>query len=328
MEKGAPDGGVPESNPTQGAIESSQVEGAVTARDLVRQLEESIGDVPEQAEIFGVRQYAVEESVKRARRIIAAAGEVCSFAMERADWVTQADRTLARLPLGGRAVVHHASGAVDVLTGLAPLEMLFEKLEARETLISMVEETAEKLGVNDWVGRDQLKFERLWQIKAAAADRSRNVEPVLCRAVGAYRQIAGRLPVLGPASVSIKIAAGGALDRVSVLMRETAGEALEWAPVLAPHQAASQIASQLYGLMGNAKVPLERLEVKASMSFGYVTLGKRKAQRMLSPHYVAMIQIRAEEAQAYQFVVPATEKIYEAICLAGSHAAPALERRV
>jgi hypothetical protein len=64
------------------------------------------------------------------------------------------------------------------------------------------------------------------------------------------------------------------------------------------------------------------------MRFGYVSLGKRAAQRTLAPHYIGAIGIGGpDEAQAYQFIVPATEKIYLPLCQAGNHAPPALLRR-
>ena len=64
------------------------------------------------------------------------------------------------------------------------------------------------------------------------------------------------------------------------------------------------------------------------MRFSYLSLNKRKLQRVLAPVYVAAIEIeRQEEAQAYLFVTAATEKAYLPLERAGSDAASALAAR-
>jgi hypothetical protein len=299
-------------------------------KELIAWLAESAGEIPSHAEVFGVRQYSIEEMTRRARRVLGATGEMCAVSFDRGDWVQQADRTLVRLPFGGRAVMHHASGAMKVVTGLAPMEHLFEKVEPQESLIRFVEVAAERLPIAELVGsRESVRFERLWQIKASATDRERKVvEPVLCRVVGAYRQVVGNLPVWGAAAAAIKLAAGGALDSIAIQVRETSGEPIDWAPVVHPEVAASQIVQQLGGLMGRAKVPFIESVRPRAMHFGYLGLSKRITQRVLAPHYVAFIEIEGEEAQAYQLVVQATEKTYLPLCQAGKQPPPAQLRRM
>jgi hypothetical protein len=301
---------------------------ASPGQTLLERLIASAGDVPSHAEVFAVRQYSVDESHRRAKRVLAATADACKTSLDRADWVPQAERTLVRLPFGGRAVIYHASGALKVTTGLAPMDSLFGKVESREALVQMVEAVAGRLGLAEWVGpRESLTFERLWQIKAAAADRERTIEPVLCRVVGAYRQMVGRLRVLGPASAAVKVAAGGAIDAVTLQLREPTGEAIEWAPIVSPAHAARQVLGQLASRLGHSRTSPEQLPIQLSMSFGYVGLGKRSPQRVLAPHYIATFQIEADEAQAYQIVVPATERTFMAFCQVGTDSAPALLRR-
>jgi hypothetical protein len=153
-------------------------------------------------------------------------------------------------------------------------------------------------------------------------------EPVLCRAVGAYRQSVGKLPVLGGASVAIKVAQGGALDSISMQLLEAAGDPIETAPVIGPDEAAKQIYEQLESLMGRSKVPVNELNVSTQpLRLGYIHLGKRKSQRVLAPHYVASIEIDGEEAQAYQFIVSATRQTFLPLCFAGQQPpAPTLRR--
>lgn len=284
---------------------------------------------PSHADIYAVRQFSIEENLRRAKRLIGITGEMCRRSLDRADWFEQADRSIARLPQGGRAEVFHASGALRVSAGLPTMEALFEKVEPREQLEKRVAEAATKLRIADWIGqRESLAFERLWQIKAAAADKSsKTIEPVLCRVVGAYRQSVGKLPVWGGASVAIKLAGGGAVDTISMQLLEPSGDAIDSAPLVAPDEAARQIYLQLDTLMGRSKVPVSELKLQAEpLRLGYLHLGKRKSQRLLAPHYVAAVQIDGEEAQAYQFVVSATQRTFQPLCLAGQHA-PALQMR-
>jgi hypothetical protein len=177
--------------------------------------------------------------------------------------------------------------------------------------------------------RESLTFERLWQIKASAADREgkTTISPVVCRVVGAYRHIAGNLPVLGAASVAVKVAGGGALDSLTVHLRPTSGERVEWAPILRPDDAARLVVRQLATLMGQSKIPFTELARPERMEFGYLSLGKRTSQRVLAPHYIATISIDGHVAQGYQLVVPATERIFEPLAVAGHQPPMAMAQR-
>lgn len=301
----------------------------MTTNSLIERLAADVTSAPQHADVFAVRQYSIEEMMSRAKRLITATSEMRNVSMDRGDWVRQPDHTLVRLPAGAQAIIHHASGAMKITTGLSPMESVFAKIEPRERLERLVRAAAERLRLAEWVGHNEsLSFEHLWQIKAAAADRNaRAVEPVLCRVVGAYRHSIGELPVWGAASVAIKLAAEGALDSLSIQLRDTAGEALERAPVIRPDEAARLIVLQLASLMGRSKTPFTELAAPRWMRFGYLSLGKRKSQRVLAPHYVAAISIKGEETQGYLLVTPATEKTYLPISHAGTNPPPAEVRR-
>jgi hypothetical protein len=285
---------------------------------------------PSHVDIFAVRAYSIDENKRRLKRLLAVTGEMYQRSLDRADWVQEADRTVARLPLGGRAEVYHASGALSLKTGLQPMDALFEKLEPREELQKRVQAVAVQLRLDGFLGqRDTLAFERLWQIKASAADRSNKaLTPILCRAVGAFRQSVGQLPVLGGASVAIKIGSGGALDGISMQLLEAHGDPVESATVISPDEAAKLVYRQLESVMGRSKASVSELRIRSEpLRLGYIHLGKRKSQRVLAPHYVAAIRIEGEERQAYQFIVPATQKTFQPLCLAGQQPpAPELRR--
>ena len=295
-------------------------------KTLIEKMVSSVKAVPSEAEVFAVRQHPLDELKRRTKSFLAMVGEACNLPLSRGDWVVKPDRTIIRLPQGARAVVFHASGAMKLVTGLNPMESLFKKTQEREKLVKLVEETADRLNISEWVRKnDSLAFERLWQIKASAADRKgETVEPVLCRVVGAYRHFVAELPVWGAASVAINLAAEGMLDSLTVQVREPTDEVIDRAKILPPDEAARQIFLQLKTLMGKSKIPVNEVATPKWLRFGYLSLAKRKAQHLLAPAYVAAIGIDGqEEAQAYLVAISATERTYLPLCLSGNEAPPA-----
>ena len=212
---------------------------------------------------------------------------------------------------------------MQLVTGLEPMESLFPEMLEKETLVKMVEETAARLTINQFVNqKEPLQFERLWQIKAAAAIRTgESVRPVLCRAIGAYRHYVGRFPVLGPASVAIKIAGEGKLDSISINIRETTGELVAQVKTISPEQAARNILNQMSSLWRNSKIPASEVNVPEWFRFGYLSFPKRKAQVFLAPVYVAAVRTEGEESQSYLFATSASEETYLPLQLDG-HQSP------
>lgn len=293
---------------------------------LVEKMVSRLGEIPATADILETRQYTLDDVEERARHFLALAGEVNGRAYDSADWQQGRNRTLVRLPLGARAVIYHASGAMKLVSGLEPMAALFPKLEERDTLVNMVEEMAERFQIKQWAGEGQLRFERLWQVKAAAADRQGILaDPVLCRVVGAYRHFVAGLPVWGPASVSLKLANRGQLDSLAVLTRETTGEVVDKAEIVAPERGATDIAMQLAAMMPRNGRALSDFANPRWLRFGYFSLPKRQTQRLLAPVYVAAIDIEHEEgeAQGYVLLTAATEKAYLPLGRYGHEAAVA-----
>lgn len=298
-------------------------------KKLIEKMVSSVRNVPSEADIFAVRQYPIDELKRRAKRFLAMAGEAYDLPLSRGDWVEKQDQTTIRLPQGARAVVYHASGAMKLVTDLNPMESLFKGTPKQEQLIKMVEEAADRLNISDWVRKEEsLDFERLWQIKACAASREGEMlEPVLCRAIGAYRHFVADLPVWGAASSSISLAEGGKLDSLTIQMREPTDEVIDRAKIISPDEAAHQILLQLKTVMGKSKVPVSEVAIPKGLQFGYLSLTKRKVQHVLAPAYVAAIEISGqEEKQAYLFAVSATEKAYLPLCLSGKEATSTSQR--
>lgn len=273
-------------------------------------------EVPKAVSILELRRWSVDELQRRMRKWLRAGSDVCAKAFDHGEWSVGDDHTLVRLPQGARAEIFHASGAFKLSSGLAPMDNLFKEMPQNKELLEQAEKFIAGLGVREQLGRnDALSFERMWKIKAAAEDREgKRTDPVLCRAVGAFRHHVEGLPVYGPASVAVQIAGDGSLDSFSTLMRGPALETLERAKVLAPERAArallQQLTAQFSSNASNQRNEPE-FECKEGLRLGYMSLGKRKAQRLLAPVYVATIDVTHEqESQGLVMMVPATEKNY------------------
>jgi hypothetical protein len=206
------------------------------------------------------------------------------------------------------------------VSGLAPAESPFGHEAERAVLQRLVEERAHKLNVSDWAGPNgELRFEHLFRTRGQGADPTgKTSAATLFRALGAWRQYVGGIPVLGAASVALRLAGDGRLDALSVQVRPANGEVLDRAAIIEPQTGARQIVAQLGALLGQKDVPAGLVE-SATLQFGYLDLGKRKPQRVLAPAYVARVVLRHKTArQAYVLAVRATERAYLELPVYGS----------
>jgi hypothetical protein len=279
---------------------------------------------PTHADVFLLQQLSRDQLQARARRFVGLLREQDDCPHDNGGtWQEAGDQTVIYLSEGARVVLHHASGALRYVSGLAPAEAAFPRVIERDALQRLVEERARKLNLADWAGsKTELRFERLFQTLGRGADRTgKQSETALFRAIGAWRQYVGAVPVLGAASVAVQLAGDGRLDGLSVQLRPGSGEVLERATLLEPVEGALQIMFQLSALLGQREIPTEEVE-SATMQFGYLDLGKRKAQRVLAPAYVAQVILRHRRVrQAYVLAVAATEKPYLNLPVFGSEAA-------
>jgi hypothetical protein len=298
-------------------------------RDLIDRLVATDQKIPDRIEILALRQHTIDDVERRLRRLLSITGESFGKGLDRADWRRERDRTVIHLPHGGRGAVFHASGAMKIWMGLAPMEHLYDRAPDLDALVEEIKVFEERLRLSQWAGPDdRIEFERLWQIKArGATPEGKFADPILCRAVGAYRRFAREIPVWGAASASIKIGGGQTLDAIDIQIRETTGEAFAEAAVLPPDRAARNVVAQLRALMGTSKVDLGEVARPTPLRFGYISLGRRKAQRVLAPVYLTTIDLEAEEKQGYVFVVSATEEPFLRVAPAGSDAPIAVAHR-
>jgi hypothetical protein len=269
--------------------------------------------IPEQADILLLQTPTREQLHARARRFVALLEEHGDCPHDNSGaWQERDDQTVIYLPDGARAMVYHASGALRYVSGLAPAEAAFEHDAERAVLQRLVEERARKLALSDWAGPNgELRFERLFRTLGQGADPAgKTSAATLFRALGAWRQFAGGIPVLGAASVALRLAGDGRLDALSVHVRPANGEVLDRAAIIEPQAGARQVVAQLATLLGQKEIPGNLVE-SATLQFGYLDLGKRKPQRVLAPAYVAQIVLRHKTVrQAYVLAVRATERAY------------------
>lgn len=278
---------------------------------LKEQMASTVTEVPKEAAILTVRQYSAPDIKQRVTDFLGLAADVLNLPLQDGVWNTNQTQTIIQLPLGVHATIYHASGAMLLISGINTMESLFAKVLEKETLVQLVEKTAAQLNLASLMGQNEsLKFERLWQIKAAAADRNNaTVSPVLCRIVGAYRHFVRDLPVWGPASVAIRLANEGVLDSLIVQLRETTNEVISVEPVIDPEKAADVAVQQINNLINNHMLT-DHAITSLQLRFGYFSLSKRASQPVLAPVYIASYDI---DSRSYLKVIPATEKTYISI---------------
>jgi hypothetical protein len=279
---------------------------------------------PTHADVLLLQQLPFDQLLARLRRFTGLLREQDGCPRDNGGTISVGDNTtVAWLADGARATVHHASGALRYVSGLAPAEFPFARAPECEALVRLLEERARKLNLAGWPGANgELRFEHLFQTLGRGADRAgKQSATTLFRAIGAWRQYVGGIAVLGAASSAIQLAGDGRLDGLSLQVRPANGEVLEHAALIEPEAGARALLAQLSALLGQREIPTDAVE-SATMQFGYLDLGKRKPQRVLAPAYVAKIVLRHKSGrQAYVLAVAATERPYLDLPVFGSEAA-------
>lgn len=302
----------------------------MTEKEFIQKLSDSVKDVPSRIDIPVLRQFSPAIAQGRAERFTRLMAAHDNRFAGKTDRVVQPQRTLFRLALNARLEVHHASGDLRFVGGLEPMDALHSKVGSKEELIRSLEATAKKINLKQWAGQgEDIQFERLWQIKAASVDQQgKTSEPVLCRAVGAYRHMVGKFPVLGAASATIKLADKSQIDSVMISVRETTEQRLGTEQVSRVDDAAKQLYAQLATLMGKSKTPVYEMATPQWVRFGYLSQSRRQSQRMLMPVFMAAIDVKADDmAQGYILTVPATSNPLLAPYLRGADVPADLEKR-
>ena len=285
------------------------------AANLAEQLSTMIDGTPEAVDVVQLAQPDVGTVQNRLKELMGHVAEVAGLEQERPQVETQKVRTVMSFPGQLRATGFHASGAMSVALALAPFEDLFESDPGDDELVALSQRIVEDLGLQELVpGDESLAFERLWRVKAAGGDQKGTMtEPVLCRAIGAYRHYARELPVYGRASLTVESAARGRLASASVSLRRFAddegGKTVAKAAVRKPEDAARDVAARLGEAFGREEELKSTDLVAEWFRFGYLSLSRRHTQALLAPYYIASIAVEhEEEASAHVIAVSGSEE--------------------
>jgi hypothetical protein len=282
---------------------------------LAEQLSSLIDGAPETVDVVQLAEPDIRTVQNRLEDLIGRVAEVAGLEQERPKVEILNVRTVMSLPGRLHATGFHASGAMSVTLALAPFDQLFESDPGDDELVAMSEHMVEGLGLKKLVPDDEsLSFERLWRIRAAGGDQKGvQTEPVLCRAIGAFRHHVRELPVYGRASSTVELAAGGKLASASVLFRRFAdddgGKTIATAEVRKPESAAHDVAARLSKAFGGRQDLKSTRLVAEWFRFGYLSLSRRHTQALLAPFYIGSVAVEHEyEASAHIIAVPATEE--------------------
>ena len=158
---------------------------------------------------------------------------------------------------------------------------------------------------------EKLTFERLWRLKAAGSDEAgRLSEPVLTRAVGAFRHQVHDLPVLGRASAHVEVTGSGSLSALSVSLRRWAGEKEELLATIKPREsgdAAREVADRVAKMVDGSE---EGELVPEWFAYGYLSLGRRRAQSVLAPLWIASVSVVGVTRSAHLIPVQGSDETF------------------
>jgi hypothetical protein len=194
---------------------------------LERKLIDKLGRYQDTAPVYRIEPRPLDELEKSAAQL---ASRVAGQDEDGRARISRGKGRSELLLSGGlRARTYHASGAMAINAGLAPMTHLLGERVDKGALTEAVVATAKRLGL-DRLGSsgEKLTFERLWQIKATGINRERvRGREVVCRAIGAFRRYVGDLPVYGRASVVVELAGDERIGGVGVDWRPIATEVVD-----------------------------------------------------------------------------------------------------
>ncbi|MEU7857586.1 hypothetical protein [Nonomuraea sp. NPDC049141] len=273
------------------------------ADDLAEELASMAGEVPATVSVLGLAAPEPSTVQRRLEDLVLAVAGSRDDNPEHLEVVTHQDRTTVWLPGRLRAVGFHASGSMTVHLDLPAFEDVFENDPGDAELTGMLRTAADRIGLTSLVpAEDELVFERLWRVKTAG---DRRTEPGLCRALGAFRHYVRDLPVYGRASATVELGASGGVASLGVSTRRFADD--EDGPVIAeprvrtPIQAARDVVARL----AESFAGMEAWLTPQWFRFGYLSLGRRRPQALLTPFYIASIRVRSDrEVSAHVTAVP------------------------
>ncbi|MFZ3146050.1 hypothetical protein [Methanothrix sp.] len=274
---------------------------------------EKLTNFKERAYVFRIKERDIEEIERDAKAFaINFIGKSIKGELQ-PDLRRQNNSTILLFNKESRIRVYHNSGAIIAKNMLGPLEDPITDTSEKEVLTERVTEAAKKIideeKFNDHP--DGLRFERLWQIKAAGVTRDGQKGPViLCRVVGAFRRYLHGFPVWGGASAYAMIAGDNIIDSAGLDYRPCIENPIDRAGIIDPQEAAELIIKKLSQDIGRSN--LENY-IPEMFSLGYLSLPKRRRQAFMQPVYAGVFRTIDKMNPSRFVALPALEVPYESI---------------
>jgi hypothetical protein len=228
----------------------------------------------------------------------------------RPELVETAGVAMFRVVEDGRLQVFEASGAVAAtIVGVENRKPL-AKDEAsvyQDELIRLTERTANDLAESRLTADEELRFERLWRMKAQGVTFNGERSAVaLLQATAAFRRYVRGLPVLGRASINVTLGgANAAVTRWGIDWRRVGGKAIGETDVVEPAEGARRALADLQRRRPERPVTLADFKPRA-LQLGYVSLPRRQAQSLLEPAWVAILDPAGKQTSMGEVIaVPA-----------------------
>jgi hypothetical protein len=276
----------------------------------------------EQVPIFQIKQIPLPILEKDAEDFARRFVEYCGMKESKMSTMKKPNRTILQFPEGIKLKVYHASGAMIMDRGWNPLQnIISEKVEKveKDLFIKQSQEAINNLKLDRSGKNEELRFERLWQIKASGMTKEgKQGNITLARTVGAFRRYLNDLPVWGRASVFIKLASEGQVDSWGLDWRNVCDKPIDEVETLNPDDGAKKIMEEFQTTLPNISFTLEDFEPEL-FAMGYFSQPKRRAQTIMQPVWIAMFRAKGWTTLNHLIVVPALRVPYEPICRIVKH---------
>lgn len=227
------------------------------------------------------------------------------------------DLTLINLSLDTKMRIYHNSNAIIIDRKMNLFDNLIEKEYDEKQLSEIVTNEMKRLELDKLkLDFEHVEFERLWQIKSTSMNIEKTPEPVIiCRIVGAFRRHINKTPVLGGASIFVKIARGRQLQSIGIDWRQIIEKPINNVKIIEPETAAQKLLKSLNYRLPNSVITLEDYK-PAFFALGYFSMSKRQKQNYMQPVYVAMFESVTGTTFNISLIIPATTHAYEPVDVA------------
>jgi len=284
-------------------------------KDLLDSLTKRATGYQDRAQVFHLEQPAMAGSIKSAIELVSLIWPWFDHCQMRPDVLSTGSVASFLLPDDGDLQVFGASGAIAAaMRGIAtrrPLDQ-DERNADRNKLIALAERTARIIADAYHAPDEELRFERLWHLKAQGTTlKGERTATALLQVTSAFRRYVHGLPVLGRASVHVTLGADSAVTRWGVDWRRVSGKAVAETSVIEPAEGAYRVMADLFWRRPEKTFTLADF-TPSSFVLGYISMPRRQTQSILQPAWVAILDPAGGGTTRGQFVaVPAAPEAFE-----------------